>query len=80
MRTSGDEIINAVKLFVFNLVGKIEDLDLDLAINAPDRIGTIALCLSNSKPISPGKSSMRTRLRAGSKYWLCLSGFSWVVI
>ena len=40
MRTSGDQIINIVKLIVFNLVGKIEDLDLAIGI------GTIVLCLS----------------------------------
>lgn len=43
MRTSGDQLITVVKLIVFNLIDKIEDLDL--AITAPDRIGTILLYL-----------------------------------
>lgn len=43
MRTSGDQLITVVKLIVFNLIDKIEDLDL--AITAPDRIGTLLLYL-----------------------------------
>lgn len=43
MRTSGDQLITVVKLIVFNLIDKIEDLNL--AITAPDRIGTLLLYL-----------------------------------